>query len=42
MRVSQARAEVVVKALLTKYGVSQKCLDPYGVGPLSPVTSNET
>jgi hypothetical protein len=34
--------EAVVKALITKYGVSQSHLNPYGVGPLAPVASNET
>ena len=42
MQLSNARAEAVVKALITKYGVSQNRLDPYGVGPLAPVASNET
>ena len=42
MKLSQTRAEAVVKALVTKYGVAQNRLDPYGVGPLSPVASNET
>ncbi len=42
MQLSNARAEAVVKALITKYGVSQNRLDSYGVGPLAPVASNET
>ncbi len=42
MKLSRARAEAVVKALATKYGVSQNRLQPYGVGPLVPVSSNET
>jgi len=42
MKLSQTRAEAVVKALVTKHGVSQNRLDPYGVGPLAPVASNET
>jgi len=42
MKLSQARAEAVVKALVTKYGVAQNRLNPYGVGPLAPVASNET
>ena len=42
MKLSQARAKAVIKALVTKYGVAQNRLDPYGIGPLSPVASNET
>jgi len=42
MKLSQTRAEAVVKALVTKYGVSPNRLKPYGVGPLAPVASNET
>jgi len=42
MKLSHARAKAVVKALVTKYGVAQNRLDPYGVGPLAPVASNET
>ena len=42
MQLSNARAEAVVKTLVEKYGVSQSRLDPYGVGPLAPVSSNET
>jgi len=42
MQLSRARAKAVVKALVTKYGVAQSRLDPYGVGPLAPVSSNET
>jgi len=42
MKLSLARAEAVVKALAEKYGVAQNRLDPYGVGPLVPVASNET
>jgi OmpA-OmpF porin, OOP family len=42
MQLSNARAEAVVKALTTRYGVSQRRLDPHGVGPLAPVASNET
>ena len=42
MKLSLARAEAVVRALVTKYGVSPNRLKPYGVGPLSPVASNET
>jgi len=42
MKLSQTRAEAVVKALVTKYGVAQNRLKSYGVGPLAPVSSNET
>ncbi|MFZ0449132.1 MAG: OmpA family protein [Desulfatiglandaceae bacterium] len=42
MKLSQTRAEAVVKALATKYRVAQNRLNPYGVGPLAPVASNET
>ena len=42
MKLSCSRAEAVVKALVTKYGVAQNRLKSYGVGPLAPVSSNET
>jgi len=42
MRLSRARADAVVKALETTYGVPQNRLQPYGVGPLAPVATNET
>ena len=42
MKLSQARAEAVVQALVTKYGVDAKRLKPAGVGPLSPAASNGT
>ncbi|HEX7573191.1 MAG TPA: OmpA family protein [Bacteroidota bacterium] len=42
MKLSQARAESVVQALSGKYGVPASRLRPYGVGPLSPVASNDT
>jgi outer membrane protein OmpA-like peptidoglycan-associated protein len=42
MKLSQARAESVVKELTTKYGVALGRVMPYGVGPLSPVASNKT
>ncbi len=42
MELSQRRAESVVKALVSKYGVDAKRLTAYGVGPLSPVASNKT
>jgi len=42
MKLSQQRAEAVVKELVTKYNVAQGRLAAYGVGPLAPVTSNDT
>jgi OOP family OmpA-OmpF porin len=42
MKLSLARAQAVVKALVTRHKVAAMRLDPYGVGPLSPVASNET
>ena len=37
---SSRRAEAVVKALSSKYGVDARRLTPRGLGPLAPVTSN--
>jgi len=42
MKLSQARAEAVVKELTTKYSISGDRIKPYGVGPLAPVASNKT
>lgn len=42
MQLSNARAEAVVNALVTKHSVARNRLDPHGVGPLAPVASNET
>jgi outer membrane protein OmpA-like peptidoglycan-associated protein len=42
MKLSQQRAEAVVKELVTKYNVAQGRLAAYEVGPLAPVTSNDT
>ena len=42
MKLSQARAESVVQALAGKYGIASVRLRPFGVGPLSPVASNDT
>ncbi len=42
MKLSQERAEAVVKALVAKRGVAADRLKPYGVGPLAPVTTNDT
>ncbi len=40
MRLSQARAEAVVKALTGTHGVAAARLRPYGVASLAPVASN--
>ncbi|MGZ4809102.1 MAG: OmpA family protein [Thermoanaerobaculia bacterium] len=42
IRLSQARAESVVKALTTQYGIPATRLKPHGVGPSAPVESNDT
>jgi len=42
MKLSQARADAVVKALVGKYRAEGSRMKPYGVGPLSPVASNNT
>lgn len=42
MELSKARADAVVKALTSGHGIDAKRLRAYGVGPLSPVTSNKT
>ncbi len=42
MKLSQARAESVVKALVSEYHVDAKRLKPYGVGSLAPVAANTT
>jgi outer membrane protein OmpA-like peptidoglycan-associated protein len=42
MTLSQARAEAVVKRLLTEYKISAGRLKPSGVGPLCPVAANAT
>lgn len=42
MKLSQARAEAVVKELITKHKVAAARLKAAGVGPLAPVTSNDT
>jgi len=42
MKLSQTRADAVVKALITKYKVSAQRLKPYGVGQLAPVATNKT
>ena len=42
MKLSQARADAVVKVLTTQYKVNPNRLKSYGVGLLAPVTSNKT
>ena len=42
MKLSKARADAVVKRLVTKYGISRDRLRAFGVGPLCPVASNGT
>lgn len=42
LKLSQARAEAVVKALVTQHGVGASRLKGYGVGPLAPVATNDT
>jgi outer membrane protein OmpA-like peptidoglycan-associated protein len=42
MKLSQARADAVVKILVSKYNVDKNRLTPAGVGPLCPVTTNDT
>jgi outer membrane protein OmpA-like peptidoglycan-associated protein len=42
MKLSQARADAVVKALATKYKVNPQNLKAYGVGQLVPVAPNKT
>jgi len=42
MKLSQARADAVVKALTSRHGIDAKRLRAYGVGSLAPVASNKT
>lgn len=42
MKLSQDRANAVVQALTGKYGIAAARLKGYGVGPLTPVASNDT
>lgn len=42
MKLSQARAEAVVQALVTRHGIAAARLEGYGVGPLAPVATNDT
>jgi OOP family OmpA-OmpF porin len=42
MKLSGARADAVVNILISKYNVGKSRLTPAGVGPLAPVTTNDT
>jgi OmpA-OmpF porin, OOP family len=42
MKLSQARADAVVKALTTRYKVNPQRMKAYGVGQLAPVAPNKT
>ncbi len=42
MRLSERRAQAVVRELVEKYGIQKDRLRAFGVGPLSPVSTNET
>jgi OmpA-OmpF porin, OOP family len=42
MTLSQARAEAVVQALVGQYGIAATRLKGYGVGPLAPVSTNDS
>ncbi len=42
IKLSERRAEAVVRELVEKYGISKDRLRAYGVGPLCPVSTNET
>lgn len=42
MRLSQARADAVVKALETTHAIPSARLKPFGSGPYSPVASNDS
>ena len=41
MKLSKARAEAVVQALTARHGIAAGRLIPHGVGPVSPVASND-
>lgn len=42
LKLSQARADAVVKRLVEKYSIQASRLISYGVGPYSPVATNQT
>jgi OOP family OmpA-OmpF porin len=41
MRLSQERAEAVVQALIRTHGIAAARLKSFGIGPYSPVASND-
>ncbi|MCG2723110.1 MAG: OmpA family protein [Thermodesulfovibrionales bacterium] len=42
LKLSQARADAVVKTLVSKYGTEGSRLKAFGAGPAAPVTTNDT
>lgn len=42
VKLSQARAQSVIAALVTKYGIAPGRLAPFGAGPYAPVATNRT
>jgi OOP family OmpA-OmpF porin len=42
VRLSNSRADAVVKELATKYSIAASRLQPFGAGPTAPVASNQT
>jgi outer membrane protein OmpA-like peptidoglycan-associated protein len=42
IKLSQARAQSVINALITRYGIAASRLTPFGAGPYAPVASNKT
>ena len=42
VKLSQARAQSVVNALVSQHGLAAARLIPYGAGPYAPVASNRT
>jgi outer membrane protein OmpA-like peptidoglycan-associated protein len=41
-KLSADRAEAVISALVSRFSVDRKRVEPHGVGPLSPVFANST
>lgn len=41
IKLSKARADAVIKELITKYKISPDSLKAYGMGSLAPVASNK-
>lgn len=42
VRLSEARANAVVKALVSQYGIDAKRLKAVGIGPVAPIADNES